>query len=178
MSTLITMEEEKLSQKEEKPSKKRRVSFFKKRKKPLVRSSVREKKDRTFKRFFLWCIIIFVALCILGASLLAFQLYVLPHISFGQSVNIVSPKVSESIKPEEIKSRLSKKGYVVSNITVASQSAVIIARFEDSSILYLKDNNQVDRQIELFDAIVRQLVLDNKKALVVDLRYNKPIVKY
>lgn len=44
--------------------------------------------------------------------------------------------------------------------------------------VYVKTDKSLETQLELVEAISKQIEMDGKKAISIDLRYNKPIVKF
>lgn len=171
--------EEKNQTQEEKPRKifkKRKVTLFKRRKKSEIRPFVKEKKDKKIKKILLWLFLGF--LVILSISILLYGIrYLLVKTLFSNSSNILTPQSITGREDENIEKLLSGSGLTVSDFKNSTSSSTITFTANESKVFLDREKN-LKGQIETLKAILRQLSIDGKRATVVDLRYNKPIVKF
>lgn len=167
-----------MAQPKEKKHHKRRISLFKRRKKPEIRAFVREKKNKNARRFFVSALIIALGLLVLGMLLVGVKL-ILSETTFSLNGKVIyNPQISTLIPQEEILTALKKQPFTVDEINFSSQSSVVKFTANKTTKVYLSQEKDVDEQLKVLDAILRQLALDNKETILVDLRYNKPIVKF
>jgi cell division septal protein FtsQ len=170
------MEEEKITKKEA-PKKKRRVSLFKRRKKSDIRPFVREKKKRQYKKYLSALILTVVALFLLVAILLMIKSVVIPRLFHPEAV-ILSPQGQVLPDNTTVRSIIQGKGLDVTDMQFATDSAMVTFTLHNSTQIYMPLDKNIEEQIRIIEAIDQQLMSEGKRAISIDLRYNKPIVKF
>lgn len=175
------MENEKEEKEETKPRPKKRVTslkFFKKRKKPEIRPFVAQKKTARFKKIIssliVGIIILFLCVGVLFALRLAFEFYV----EYKNNGNITNPNVAVPITDEEIHNLLVKTDIEIEEQKDASASSRFLIKIKNGPYVIFSDTKDLEDQLTLLKSILRRLTIENKKPTLIDLRYNKPIVKF
>lgn len=163
--------------KEQLPRKKRRVSLFKRRKKSDIRPFVKERKHREYKKLIFRFALIVVALFILTAILFAIRSYVLPII-FHRNVQILTPVGNGFPDNSQIQNILENKALDITNIEFATDSATVSFYMHSKTIVFLSKEKDIGGQLDMVEAVDRQITEDGKQAISIDLRYNKPIVRF
>lgn len=170
------MEEPEIQEKPQKPLKKRRVSLFKRRKKAEIRPFVKEKKEKRVKKIFKMLLIII--LIIFGVSVVLYGIRHLLIITiFSKSTTILTPQSESVVGKEDVESILRANNLPYSELAISTSSAVVSFKTGDTRVLFDKEMG-IKEQVLTAQAILRRLSLDGKRASIIDLRYNKPIVKF
>lgn len=78
----------------------------------------------------------------------------------------------------QIKNTIQSAGLDVSSVIFATNSAEVTFLIHDKTSVYFSAEKDIKNQLDLVQAIDRQLTADGKQAIVIDLRYNKPIVRF
>lgn len=167
---------EKVQEKEITHHKKRKVSFFKKRKKQEIRPLVREHTTKKNKKLYFLVIFIIFGIIALCALLFALRFAVISY--FEERQPIISPQGKSLPEFEEIKKSLLESGLEITNINSATSSSYIRFTLNDKTTVYLRKDEQIERQLDMVRSIERQMTIDGKSTISIDLRYNKPIVKF
>lgn len=154
----------------------KRVSLFKKRKKPTERPLVRVKKQRNYTK-----LIINIALVVIGIFIIVTLLYIIRNVflpGFVISNNkIIVPQGSVLPDKNQMENIIRNHGMEVDRISFASSSATVSFYFNKSTQVILSTRKEIVSQLDLVEAIDNQLKQEDKRAIYIDLRYNKPIVK-
>lgn len=158
-------------------SKKRRVSLFKKRKKSDIRPFVREKKHREYKKLLRNFAICVLLLFLIAAILYGIKMYVVSGV-FHKNTVIINPSGSSLPSNDQILSTLHNKGLSIEDIQFATDSATLIFVMDGKVKVYLSKEKDINDQLDMVEAIDKQMIEDGKQAFSIDLRYNKPIVKF
>ena len=169
-------EEKQIEPQQEKRTK-RRVSLFKRRKRSDIRPFVKERKHREYKKLLLRFFLIVLLLFLLAALLFFVRSYVIPGI-FHKDVNILNPLGNGYPDNDQLQNILQNKGMDITGIEFASDSASVTFLMRGSIHVALSKEKDINTQLDLADAIVRQMSEDGKQAISIDLRYNKPIVRF
>ena len=156
---------------------KRRVSLFKRRKKSDIRPFVKERKHREYKKLLLRFFLIVLGLFIITALLLFLRSIVFPNI-FHKNLNILNPMGNGYPDNDQIQNLLQNKGMDITRIEFASDSASVTFFIHGSTQVVLSKEKDINSQLDMADAIDRQISEDGKQAISIDLRYNKPIVRF
>lgn len=169
-------------EKEEKQDKqlprfKRKVSLFRRRKKAEIRPFVREKKQKEYKKYIKFSLMIIVFLFLSSIILIGVRFSIEQFLTARQKA-ILNPSGSNFPKPDEVLSKVEEKGYQVGNLKTSKDIPAMTFTIQDNTVIYFSLDKNVDEEINALDLIMKQLELQNKKAISVDLRYNKPIVKF
>lgn len=154
----------------------KRVSLFRKRKRPQERSQVSAHKHRNYKKF-----LINVSLIVIVLFILATLLYIVRNIFLQNFLierqEIIKPQGSVRIDNNQIQNIIQNKGLDIEKIVFSTSSATVSFYFEGKTQVFLSRDKDIDSQLDLIEAIDRQLESDGKQAIYIDLRYNKPIVR-
>lgn len=170
------MEKEERKEQREKSKRKRIVSIFRRRRKSEIRPFVREKKQRKFKKILFYLFIIIVLIFCLTGFFFSLRFIVIPKFFESKNAVILSPVDKNQIQNEDIKKLISESGIDVSDI-VFSDYTVSFMFHRDIKVVFSTEKN-IKAQLDLLVSIDQQMLLDNKRAIYIDLRYNKPIVKF
>lgn len=170
------MEEEK-KEEIQVPRKKRRVSLFKRRKKPNIRPFVQQKKHREYKKTLARVFLIIGILFLLAVLLFAVQKFLLPAF-FQRNTVILSPQLNAPLSDNEIKQLIKESASDITSVQFSSGSAAISYMLHGATAVYLSPEKDIKQQLALANAIDRQVLGSGKQAISIDLRYNKPVVKY
>ena len=172
------MEEEKKTHKTGSFRIQRRVSFFRRRKKSEIRPFVKAKKQRDVKKLLRYLLLMVLVLFLMAGILYGLRYIVISYFIASRNTNIINPNGIKLPDNAQIKSLIKSSGLNVSNITFASDSADISFILNKDTFIYLTGEKNIDDQLSLVRAIDQQMTSDNKRAISIDLRYNKPIVKF
>ena len=167
-------EEEKIP---EKPRPKRRLSLFKRRRKPDLRPFVREKKKQQGRKLLYTILGIAFFLFLTASILFSIKTYVLQKFFVGDQ-SLVSPQGEAFPDKNQIENIIQNKGLDASEIVFASDSATVSFTIKKQTQVTLSLSKDLRSQIDLVEAIDQQISMDGKQAISIDLRYNKPIVKF
>jgi hypothetical protein len=170
------MEEEK-QEEVESPRMRRRVSLFKRRKKSDIRPFVRETKHRQYKKLFGIFLLALILIFSFSAVLLGVKSFVLPKI-FSKEKLILNPQGSSFLDNSQIQDIIQTSGLEISDIRFSTSSAIVSFVLHNKVQVFISSEKDINNQLDLVGAIDRQLVTDGKQAISIDLRYNKPIVKF
>jgi cell division septal protein FtsQ len=170
------MEKEIREEQREKSKKKRIVSIFRKRKKSDIRPFVKETKQRKFKKILFYLFIIIVLIFCLTGFFFSLRFIVIPKFFESKNTVILSPVDKNQIQNEDIKNLISESGLDVSDI-VFSDLTVSFMFHRDTKVVFSTEKD-IKTQLNLLVSIDQQMTFDNKRAIYIDLRYNKPIVKF
>ena len=100
------------------------------------------------------------------------KIYTLETVVVGQK--IVSPSIYASINLEKL---CSKSDIIVQNIKV-NDLINIVAEISSDLVVYFNGSNDLEKQIDSLKYIFKNLEqLEPGKQMIIDLRYNDPIVK-
>lgn len=87
--------------------------------------------------------------------------------------------------PLDIEKKMREKGILFESVMVSSDEASFVVRLDKASTVLFSPYKDVDWQVSSLQQILSRLTIDKgltsqegKKPLVVDLRYNKPTVKF
>lgn len=94
-----------------------------------------------------------------------------------QSKNIIKP-LGISTSKLDIEKKLKEKNIIVESLDESTRSALIIAKIADGPKVYFSKNLDPSWQVNSLLLIISKLTIDNKKPTLVDLRYDRPIVKF
>lgn len=154
----------------------KRVSLFKRRKKPKVRALVKEHKHRDYKKLIINITLLVIVIFIISAALYIVRFAFFQNYMMGQQ-ELVTPQGSPGMDDNQIENIILNKGINLSNVRISTVSSAITFNLEENIQVIITKEKNIDSQLELVEAISRQLKRDGKRAVYIDLRYNKPIVK-
>ncbi len=169
------MEEAKEEKLESRP-KRRKVSLFKRRRKAEIRPFVKEKKEKKLKKLFKLLGIVIAIIFAVSAILYGIR-YLLIVTVFSNKTIILNPQSTSSIGNEDVEKTLRANNIAFQELAISSVSGMIKFRTNDVQV-FISSQKKIDEQILTLQAILRRLSLDGKRPTLVDLRYNKPIVKF
>jgi len=170
------MENEDKKKEKSQPHNSRRVSLFKRRKKYDLRPLIREKKNKESKKHLKKLIYAVLLIFLVALFMYGIKTFVLSGF-FYKNTTIINPAGVRVPDLYQIKSILSKRGISNNNILFATDSASV-SFFIDKTQVFLNRNKDINSQLDMVEAIGKQMVEDGKQAFSIDLRYNKPIVKF
>lgn len=173
------MEEE--EKKVDKPSRKKRIKhlrFFKKRKKSELRPFIEQKKNRRLKKILGVLFLIIIALFVLIGILIGIRYALEVYKGAQSSKEIVVGNVTVPESNEELMALFLEDGITIEPIESSSFSAKLTIQVTNGPRVILSRSKDVKTQVQLLESILRRLIIEDKKPTVIDLRYNKPIVKF
>lgn len=155
----------------------KRVSFFKKRKKPKIRSTVSANSHRNYTRLIINISLIIIGLLIVTVLLFITRRVVLPKLLNRDSV-ILNPQGAPPPDNNQVKNIIVNTGLVVDEVRFSTNSAVVTFTLNKVTNVILSLEKDIAGQMDIVEAISSQIIEDGKQAIYIDLRYNKPIVKF
>jgi cell division septal protein FtsQ len=170
--------EEKAQQEEKIHFKKRKVSLFKRRKKSDIRPFAKAKKQKRYKKLVAYFIVFVILIFLIVVVLYTARFFLVEHFANSKNTSIVNPEGSSLPTDTQVKNSIVNAGLDADNFIFATQSAVVIFNIHRDTKVYLPFDNNLEEEIEVLKAVDQQMTLDNKRAIYIDLRYNKPIVKF
>lgn len=78
----------------------------------------------------------------------------------------------------QIRILISESGLNVSDLSVATDSGIITFTLNSKTQIVISKYKDLNAQLDLIKAIDRKILSDGKQAISIDLRYNKPIVRF
>lgn len=99
------------------------------------------------------------------------------NIKIAQDKSIIYPVVGRP-QLDDLRKRIEEKGIELSSLEMSSKSALIIGKIKNGPKIYFSEDKDVEWQASSLQLIVSRLTIDNKKPNLIDLRFDKPIVKY
>lgn len=155
----------------------KRVSLFRRRKKPKIRTTVKAHTHRNYTR-----LIINISLVLLGIFILVVLLFILRQVVLPNFVGhddvILNPQGSVPPDNNQVKNIILNTGLVVDNVEFASNSAVVTFTLNKVTRVMLSLEKDIAGQMDIVEAVDQQIIEDGKQAIYIDLRYNKPVVKF
>ncbi len=155
----------------------KRVSLFKRRKKPLERPLVRVHKQKSYKRLVINASLVVLSLFILVTALYIVRVTVVSKFIEGEK-DIIAPQANPYPDDNQIRNAIQNSGFETAGINFASNSATVTFYFKKDTLVLMSTKKDIRNQLDLVEAISQQLMSEGKRAIYVDLRYNKPIVKF
>jgi hypothetical protein len=171
------MEEEAKEEKKETPRFKRRVSLFRKRKKPKVRSTVKVHSHRNYTKLITNIVLILLGLFILTTILFILRRVVLPKVMNHDTV-IINPQGATAMDNNQVRNIIENTGLVVEQFEFATNSAYVTFTLNKTTQVLVSLDKDIRGQMDLVEAVDKQIKEDGKQAIYIDLRYNKPVVKF
>lgn len=156
--------------------KKHIVSLFKRRKKSEIRPFIKEKNHKRFKKILSY---LFLSIALIFSCVFIFfavRFIVIPKFFESRNTVILSPVDSNQLQNDEIKRIIEDSGIDISDITF-SDLTVSFMIHRDTKVFF-STRKDIKAQLNTLILIDQQMTFDNKRAIFIDLRYNKPIVKY
>lgn len=138
-----------------------------------------EKKSIKFsKRIrFLMLVGVFILAAVLLMALVAFfyRNYIIERLKPDE---IISPGIQKVIDLESARQFLKENNIQYSNFGYASGSADLSLTLSEDTIVYFSSTTDFHNQAEILADIIYSLKSEGKNASIIDLRYNRPIVKF
>lgn len=119
---------------------------------------------------------IFVIL-ILGFNTLKYLSPILNVLNRSSSKQIVRP-VGTMTRIDELKLALAAKNIIFEELHESSGAALIIGKIKSGPKVYFSQNKDVGWQITSLQLILSKLTIDNIEPSYIDLRNDRPIVKF
>ena len=93
------------------------------------------------------------------------------------SSTLIVPTV-QTYSIDDFEKALAHKNIMFETISTASGSSGFIAKLKDGPRVYFSQEKDVDFQVNTLQLIIQRLTIDKRAVISVDLRYDKPIVKW
>ncbi|MDO8269254.1 MAG: hypothetical protein Q7T54_01120 [Candidatus Levybacteria bacterium] len=159
------------------PHKRRKVSLFRRRKKAEIRPFVKAKKHREYKKIIRTFLIFLAVIATLSAFLYLIRFYVIEFF-VAKNEELITPQGTVIIDDNRAKEIIEESRLPITGITFATEAALISFTLNGKTKVIVTKYKDIGIQMDLVEAIDRQVTLDGKQAISIDLRYNKPIVKF
>ncbi len=169
--------EEEVKEEKKIPRFKRRVSLFRKRKKPKVRSTVKVHSHKNYTKLITNIVIGLLALFIVVTLLFIVRRVVVPSI-VNRDVVIINPQGATALDNNQVRNIIENTGLVVDRFEFATTSAIVTFTLNKTTQVLLSLDKDIAGQMDLVEAVDKQIKEDGKQAIYIDLRYNKPVVKF
>ncbi len=131
------------------------------------------------KRNDILLMLFFIGITIFSASILLYIFQdTIPKIKLPSSTTVMNPRPAEV--EDSIPTALNSEGVVFEKVYYATESPTIVVRLPDNVYAYLLTNADSVSQVRLLKNILLRLQIENKnkKLKYVDLRFEKPIIKF
>lgn len=140
----------------------------------MVRRKVKRKTIRVFFR------ILIVSIVIAAFVLLVLSIKTLsPFLRFGsEKEESIIRVISKVATANDLSKILSDKNFIMESLVEGSSSGVIIGKIKDGPGVYFSKNKEAKWQVLSLELILNKLTIDNKKPVLIDLRFEQPIVKF
>lgn len=171
------MEEEVKEEVKAAPRFKRRVSLFRKRKKPKVRTTVKVHSHKNYTKLITNIVIGLLALFIVITLLFIVRRVLLPNI-LNRDVVILNPQGAAAMDNNQVRNIIENTGLIVDKFEFATTSAYVTFTLNKTTQVLLSLDKDIGGQMDLVEAVDKQIKEDGKQAIYIDLRYNKPVVKF
>lgn len=139
----------------------------------MLRNRKRQPNYKKFLFIFSLSILACVAFILLNQLLPT----VFAFLTTRGSHNLITPLV-KNITADDVKKMLREKNIDFSDVMVSSDGATIVVTIKDDSRAIFSTEKDIDWQVSSLHALILRLTIDNKKASYIDLRFDKPIVKF
>lgn len=153
------------------------MSLFRKRKKPDLRSLVKQDNNKRFRKVLKVIFILFLTFFLIAISLFLLKIYLLP-LYLEKNENIILPQDKLIIDEEFIAQVFGNEGIEADNIKISPDRTELRIQVNGSTQVVMKIDGFIKEKAKLIKQILKSLSIDNKQANFIDLRYNKPIVKF
>lgn len=94
----------------------------------------------------------------------------------NHSGEIINPNATYSIS--DIRDALAQAKIQYTTVTISSSSGSLRADLDKGTQVYFSYEKEINWQISSLQSILQRLTIENKIPTVIDLRYNRPIVKF
>ncbi len=91
---------------------------------------------------------------------------------------ILSPGVINVVEIEKARRLLIEKEIAIQSFNYSSGSASLVLIIEKGPTVYFSQTASFDKQAELLGKILDSLKSEGRNAKIIDIRYNRPIVKF
>lgn len=133
-----------------------------------------KKNKRAYKITYIAGLLFIIAGLIFSSVFFYFN-YVMPKINTS---DILVPGDINIIEISEARQILSENDIEIQKLEYSSSSAGLILNTKEGTEIFFSDTVKFDEQVILLKKILTSLKNQDKNARVVDLRYNRPIVKF
>ncbi len=156
---------------------KRRVSLFRKRKKPKLRSTVKVHSHRNYTKLITNIVLGLLALFILITLLFIIRQVVVPKFLNRDKI-ILNPQGATALNNNQVRNIIENTGLIVDKFEFATTSAYVTFTLNKTTQVLISLDKDIGGQMDLVEAVDKQIREDGKQAIYIDLRYNKPVVKF
>jgi len=120
-------------------------------------------------------IVIFIIVILLFIVAFLYNNYISGQIN---SKDIITPGRQNVIELDPARQLIIDNDIKIESFGYGSGSSILKLKIEEGATVYFSNSIKFSEQIELLKKILYSLKTEDKKALVIDLRYNRPIVKF
>lgn len=138
---------------------------------------MREKKKREYKKIVIYFCFFLLFIFALSVLLYFVRIYVIEQF-FVRNNKILSPQGSVIVSNDEIRRIVEGQGVAATDINISTESGEVVFILNGKTRVLMSSRKEIKEQLDLVEAIDRQIMTDGKQAISIDLRYNKPIVKF
>ena len=166
----------KKSKKENDKARKAYISNTKVNRKPS--RAEEKKKIKSTRRVIVLNIIsvaLFVAALVLFVSVYLYHTFIVKRL---KNKEIISPWIQNAVQVSDAERILKEELIQIGSIEYSTASGALTLVIKDGPTVYFSDNVTFGDQALLLKKILKSLKLEDRSARVIDLRYNKPIVKF
>lgn len=136
---------------------------------------MKEHKKRKHGKMMQMMFLVVLFIFLLAGLLFLIKLYVLPLV-LNRNAQLVNPVGSQPLSRQQVEDILRSEQVDATEVVLTDSNLSFVYNKKISVIATLKKD--LKEQLDLVEAIDRQITLDGKQAISIDLRYNKPIVKF
>lgn len=140
----------------------------------LKRTDKRNIRETFSKLFFIFVLILIIGLLFL---IVKSVVPIIGALNKSKQTDIIMPLGNQFVL-SDFKKMMDEKNITVESIKEGTASSVIIAKVKDGPLVYFSKDHDLSWQVMSLKLINTRMLVDNKKPVLIDLRYSKPIVKF
>lgn len=142
----------------------------------MPKRTLKRKVKKAIIYFFIFLFSLFVILILYFSGKNFIYLFHLIN-SNNNDQSIIRP-IGNIVIKSDIEKKLSEKNIIADSVMESATSGAIIAKIKDGPEVFFSKSKDVDWQINSLQLIITKLNIENKKAILLDLRFDQPIVKF
>lgn len=139
----------------------------------------RGSRKRIKKLFFILICLLVSGVAIVGAKRGLERFLTSQSFSFSptHSSRVFTPEV-QSGSVSEFENALTRGGFTIRSLTVASDSSSITVELKDGPVVVFTRSKDIEWQVSSLQSIMRRLTIESNTPSQIDFRFTKPIVNF
>ncbi len=152
-----------------------RTSIKSKKKHTRIDQREKNKSSKSIKILAVVILGVFAAVVILFLMASLYNSIILKSLN---SKKIISPGVQNIITIDEARRILIEKDIRIKTLEYSSGSAALSLTIENGPVVYFSSGVLFEEQADILYRLLSSLKMEGRSARIIDLRYNRPIVKF